>query len=283
VNPPDSVSLAQFFCLVHGEPTGPFDIVELASQLKCAQINAATPVRREGEDGWIPFGDLPEFATAHQMPVEEIALHLERKEQAKRPKRKPYLTWFISAVVVFLVVDLWLLVNSQTGPPTRTSATAPSSTGQPAWLVTKSDFFSVECPVVLMPRSPPGFKFILYYGILPKRAAFHIWYVKIADIPTIKQFPKFDSTDELIYYLADSYIGGIRSHKTSERDFTQDGNQGREFSYAAGTSAYEMSGRLRIIVGKVRIFAVFVEAAPSMFSDENMNHYLDSFQVIDTK
>ncbi len=115
--PPPEAAPSRFHCYVKTQVEGPFDIVELAAQLRYATIDGDTPISREGSEEWFPFRDLPEFAIAQQLPIETIARHLEEKERTglsprlpdePSPSRQNFLP--IIAIALFCVVALGIFL-----------------------------------------------------------------------------------------------------------------------------------------------------------------------------
>jgi hypothetical protein len=145
---------SRFYCLAQDEIHGPFDVVDLAAQLRYGTINSDSQVCPEGAEVWVRFRELPEFVIARDMSIETIALRLEEREKTgrdpsategepaqARPSRVDYF-WMSSAAIV-LAACAGLVIRAA-----QPIETQPSTFAAP-WFETKGLHFSIECPVVM--------------------------------------------------------------------------------------------------------------------------------------
>lgn len=104
MNKTDLATAGRFFCFVKDKVEGPFDLIELAGQLKYSNIDAETLICREGKDDWSAFRDWPEFLAVQNISVEEIARHLEEKQQAEASagSSKNSFPWINRTTALFL-------------------------------------------------------------------------------------------------------------------------------------------------------------------------------------
>jgi hypothetical protein len=125
VNPSDPAPLQRFFCSVQDKAEGPFDLIELAAELKYAHINADTPICREGKEDWVAFRDLPEFVSAQEMSIETIARHLVEKARIQRssrsPRKIPPLFWILAVATYFSGVVVLVVITTPVPPAPKTS------------------------------------------------------------------------------------------------------------------------------------------------------------------
>ena len=131
MNPFTSTS-PRFFCMVRNKEAGPFDLVELAAEIKYGHIDASTPVRRDGSEDWLVFRDLPEYAAAQAVPIEEIARHLQEKEQggssspsSDEPRPFPWIIPIGALVISGLLLTAIVLYLEQEPAPTHVSLHGP--------------------------------------------------------------------------------------------------------------------------------------------------------------
>jgi hypothetical protein len=115
---PDTPS---FFCQTPAKVTGPFDLIELAAELRYGNITADTPVRSNETEPWRSLRDLSEFAAVQSISIEEIASHLEEKARGGVPTPSDVprsFPWIIPVAALLisggLVVALILIFGQDT-------------------------------------------------------------------------------------------------------------------------------------------------------------------------
>jgi hypothetical protein len=134
MNPFSSASSQRFFCMIRNQEAGPFDLIELAAELKYGHIDASTPIRNEESDDWLIFRDRPEFAAVQSIPIEEIARHLEEKERggtssqsSDEPRPFPWIIPIVALVISGLLLGAIVFYLVQEQPPTRVSHHGPQA------------------------------------------------------------------------------------------------------------------------------------------------------------
>jgi len=100
-----------YFCKVGGVVEGPFNLIELAAQLRYARISGDTPLSLDGATEWRPFSAWPEFTSAQEIPIEEIAAHLEAKEHGQVSKQSPVKSGAPWGLLVGVLICLAVMVG----------------------------------------------------------------------------------------------------------------------------------------------------------------------------
>lgn len=281
MKPPDSNTLppARFFSVGTERAEGPFDLVELADQLKRAMLNPDSLLCREGEETWIPFRDLPEFATVRKISLEpKVVPPPEPPAPPKRPaplaRKLQLLPWITALVVIFLV---GVAVVALTLPRSPKSAPAPSTPVPPppqaapapvqtSWPTTQDDRFSIQGPVLLEKADGPETGAYHYAGKIPG-VVFSVVYMETAHVHTLNA-------------VRDKWLRTNHGKIISERRINNHGHEGREVAVLMPEEAdTKETGRIRFFVTDHGTFEVFVGAEPGKFSDEEMTKFLDSFEI----
>jgi len=116
----------RFLCMVQGRIAGPFDLIELAAELRYEHIDGNTLVRREDSEDWFALRELPEFTHIKEVSVDTIARHLEAKERfAQSSSTAPSFPWTAVGFVLFFVVLIALAFFFQTTTSTTESDLKP--------------------------------------------------------------------------------------------------------------------------------------------------------------
>jgi len=260
---------------VHDKVEGPFDLIELAGQLKYTNIDAETSICREGKKDWFPFRDLPEFATVRQMSIEVIARHLEEKARAEllsqSPKKPATFPWIIIAIALFVLGITAIGFLSFKGPSADTLQKAPQPAVQDSWVITDFDSFSIQCPVMLKKGSSPVSNALNYEAAIPG-VGFVVTCASIAgDYHN-------ETNAQLFNDVRDRFLNGSGNRLVSERDIPNPDYQARELIFSGHLRDVSISGRMRIVITQSSLYTLIVFTGPGKFSDENMDRFLNSFK-----
>jgi len=107
---PTPTSPHRFLCMVEGRIAGPFDLIELAAEVRYGHIDANTLVRYEETEDWLALRDLPEFTSIQEVSIDTIARHLEQKERmARGASSTGTISSFPWAIAAYALVFLSLL------------------------------------------------------------------------------------------------------------------------------------------------------------------------------
>jgi hypothetical protein len=291
VNPSTFPTGQRYFCLVRDKWEGPFDLIELAAQLRYATIDPETRIRLEGEEAGLPLRELPEFVSVQEIPIETIAWHLEEKERSLHSSdARTGVRWSLSSATLssatwlamyllggaILALFLTLIREAWTVPaPKLTFVAAPAVAPKPApWPTTRAGGFSVQCPFPLKP----------IITLNPKRALSYR-----AEIPEVcfglDLFAGGGNRTDTDYSIAfngmrDQFLGSLYGAEVlSDRDITVNGCTGRDIliSYMKGTKQFEAG--MRLLGGRGELGGAWVVLKSDKFSPDDVNRFLNSFEL----
>jgi hypothetical protein len=265
---------SRFFCYVQNALEGPFELIELAGQIKSSHIDAETLICREGEEEWFPFHTLPEFATARDMPVEVIARHLEERERLQHSPRSAskvkslfrlVAVWALGILVLAGVIVAFVQIYS--------AYTTPHDVAHIPWPTTEGRAFSVQCPVALkiVDLGNPGY--MTNYRATSDEIIFGIEAGTFHDRFTDVQY------EEEIQALRDGFIRELGIRIISSRGFVENGYYEQEISFVGLGKLSLFAGRQRFIGGKGKLFGVWAFAKPNAANSEIIDRFLASFQI----
>jgi hypothetical protein len=99
---------------------------------------------------------------------------------------------------------------------------------------------------------------------------FAVFAVSYADIP-----PDFAKSKRTLYNIRAGVIDGIRGKLISSSNTSHKGYAGREFQASSDNGIYTS----RIFLVNARLYQLVVVAVPGKVSDENVQRFLDSFDL----
>ena len=264
-----------FYCLVEEEKRGPFDLIELAAQLRTSKIEVQTRVFRAGETEGRALGELPEYAQIRDMPIETIARHLEEKERVASPDRPRS-----SAVYVFIGVGLILVVVAiaiLSQPLSLAPAAAPFVKLAPPvdpWQQTGGSGFTVEClaPLRLVPATvSPG---VLSYRANVPGAGFGV------DMQVVGGNAPPDEIKSVINAMRDQMLASLNGQFISETSFVVTGGFYRkQVIFSHDYSGHKMAGAVCVIGGPDRLAAAWAVARSTQVGYDEVEHYVNSFEL----
>jgi len=278
----------RYYCRVGDVVEGPFDLLELAAQLRYTHINSLTPVSLDGTTGWRPFGQWPEFAAAQKIPIEDIAAHLEVKERVHVPAEEApsrrWTPWVILGVLIICVGTIFGLIFYATKDDLLGHASlidqievalgltsAPVVVTQEGWPVTHGDYFLIMCPVALdRDQSAQAGGVVSYRGKIDG-ASFGVDVTHLPD--------RMDSDYENALGQMQKNFMAKGFHALSERKVSGKGYKGVEVSCSDLTNLKTEICRVRFVTGKGNLLVVWVLATPDKFNAKNMDRYLASLEV----
>lgn len=267
VNESEPIPHQHFFCWVKDLMEGPFDLVELAGQLKQSIIGPETLICRDGEELWIEFGELPEFASAQSMSVEMIARHLEERIRAQHsPKaRIAHFPWLVAAIAtcVLVVVGLTTLFA-----PVPHAEMAPSTLHLPAadpWPRTEGEHFSIRCPV-------PMNAYFGEFRALVDGNQFRAGGTKLPDVIEPSDHGPVDS-------IRDYWVGIQGQHVTVDHVIEVNGHYGREVLYSKVVGSQSFVCGIRAVTDGRYLIFVMASLKSSPSSNADIVHYLTSLEV----
>ena len=284
-----SPNLSQrYYCRVGDVVDGPFDLIELAAQLRYNNINSLTPLSLDGATGWRPFGQWPEFAAAQKIPIEDIAAHLEVKERVHTPEEeapaRSWTPWMILGFLIIAVGTIFGLIFYATKDDLMGHASlldqvevalgltsAPVVPVQEGWPVTHGNYFSIMCPVALeQDKSAQAGGTVSYRGQMDG-VAFGI------DATHLPDRPDAEYEDALNQMQKNFMARGFRA--ISKRMVSGKGYKGWEISCSGVTDLKAEICRVRFVMGKGNLLVIWVVATPDKFNSKNMDRYLASLEV----
>ncbi len=253
---------------------GPFDLIELAAQLRYATIDAQTPVCREGETAWRALMDLPEYAAIQDIPIETIARHLEEKARPSSPARSPgfpvtavMLSAAIIIAAILAIVLLWPSAKSPLKPVTN-----PFPHFE-AWQRTDNAEFSVDCLAPLLRSASTGQVHSYRANVLG--AGFG---VDMQDVPGPTPDPELAIS--VIDSVKDEFLNGLSAQVISEKRLdTSDGLVRKRIIFAHSDTGRKMAGALLVVVGHGKMAAVWAVARSTQAGSDEIEHYVDSFEL----
>ena len=276
VSPSDPTPVPRFYCHVQDKVAGPFDLVELAGELRCKNIEAETLVCREGEEEWRAFRELPEFVSAQEMPIEEIARRLEEKERASQPQSAPAKAWSVPwpslAVGLFVVCSMGVGIVYWPGQQPPVPPAAVKRSIHEFWPLSTGVHFTVECPVRLVLRGNQTEWNTSYDGVLPG-VAFGVSYIDTHGSTWT------NSRDEALDLLGNGLVGELHGEEVSEHNFGNNGYSGREISFSVSTAFGPAAGRLRIIPTGGNFVIIYALLKPGSFSEDDTMRFLNSLEI----
>jgi hypothetical protein len=265
----------RFSCLIGEKIEGPFDMIELAGQLRYATINGDTLVAGEGEEDWLAFRERPEFVAVQGIPVEAIAAHLEAKARAKRsvpvPKKVASFPWLLTVLSLGLagIVGLTVLLSPVPKviprPPLEPPIVPPA-----AWVETEGAIFSITCPVSLTPETSIRPGLVVSYRAMILGAVFGV------DTASVRGVYSSQDGEQAINGICNLFVDRYDAHVTSDRTFAFKGFPAREILFTNQLGPGQHIGGIRVIAEGGNLISAWVTANPVEFSSENVVKYLDS-------
>jgi hypothetical protein len=273
----------QTYLFAVGDKTqGPFDLVELAAQLRYQNIGPATLIQRCGEVAWTPLQDLPEYRTLHDIPVETIARHLEEKE---RENPAPSHTARIGsdsaglqsiAILVAVALGLVLLLTLFEGGASAPRASGSGATPADAWIKTEGVRFSIECPVLLSlydasKEDPSRISEEAYHAI----GFGYMYQVNVVRLPTEVPDSMYAS---LTNGLRDRLLADGKDRvATSQHFVAENGYTGLDVFFTDTATKYD--GGFRVLAGNGRLVYATCEIEQGKLKPGEIARFLSSFVV----
>ena len=284
---PSSPTVAQnYLCTVGDKTEGPFDLIELAAQLRYGNITPATLVQRQGEETWSPLQDTPEYPKLHDIPIETIARHLEQKEKAREqpaPLSPARIGSALSglqsiAILVAVAIGLVLLLTLFQGTSPTSQASGSEAATADTWIRTEGVRFSIECPVLLSryiagTEDPSKISEEAYHAI----SFGYLYQVNIVRLPAEAQVPS-SMYVLLTNGLRDRMLAeGKGRVATSQHFVAENGYTGLDIFFTDTATKYD--GGFRILAGNGRIAYATCEVAADKLKPGEIARFLSSFIV----
>jgi hypothetical protein len=269
----------RYFCAVNDTTDGPFDLVELAAELRYGNISSATPVRRQGEEAWCALQDMEEYPKLCEIPIDTIARYVEEKARkdhvppASVRVEAPLSSYKSIAALLTIAMGFIVLVNilrvfSSTSPNKVSDRNAHA-----VWTETTGDAFSIECPVPLDRQNPESD--IAAETYQAAGSGFRIG-VEVDRIPPLITTAL---NSQLINRLRDRLIGNKGRTIVSQHFISENGYSGLDVFFTDDAGAIKFDGGVRIFAGSGRCAFAVYEAESSQLHPGDISRFLDSFRV----
>jgi hypothetical protein len=279
---PSGLVLARRFFYANGNRAeGPFDLIELAAQLRYSNIKTDTLVCREGEETWLALQDLPEFASLEAIPVETIARHLEEKASSHPSASTPAqirstLSGFKSIAMLLAgaagVVAL-LALFQKGGAPLGPQITHVDASARSPWITTIGSAFSIECPVLLDRQASASDMSIESYKASVPGITFQ---VDLFRVPA--SLPDSDYA-RLINGARDKLVLNHGRTIVSQHFISENGRNGVDVFFTNEVAGVKYEGAVRILGGSGRLAVAWIVMNLGTLPPEDVARYLNSFRV----
>jgi hypothetical protein len=280
-NPPARAPVQHYFCALQDKPEGPFDLIELAAQLRYANINPSTLICRQGEETWSPLQDLPEYLTLHEISIEAIARHVEEKA---RPQSAPFSPAQIRPVMsglkpiaMLLAVAAGFVLLLYLFQGASPAVIAPVSSGDapapPAWPTTVGDSFSIDCPVLLNRQNPESELESESYRAASPGFTFAV------DLYRIPQLQSDALYTQLINGARDKLVASEGRTIVSQHFISNNGRRGLDVFFTDQAEGIKYEGGLRVLAGSGRLAVAAIEARSDRLHTGDIVRFLNSFLV----
>ena len=282
MNAADPNSHEQFFCLVGDRVHGPFNLTELAAELRYGHIKPETPVRRESETVWVAFRERSEFAMAVGMPVEIIAQRLEAKGLGSSGSSRS-LVPTPGVVMAFAVFFACVLAFSFAKPsleplamrsPAQMTLLSPGLPDEAptAWSKTMENGFSAECPVRLqrIPAVQPG---VISYRGMESTAGFGVDLTSVSASYTAEEYQFELSKAE------SGLLGEPHTNVSSSIEVALNGYHGHDVLFTHLEYGMRFSCGARFLGGGGKLAVAWVTAKSATFAPQDIDRFLKSFEL----
>jgi hypothetical protein len=271
VNRDDAARGPRFLCRVGDRIQGPFDLIELAGQLRFAAIDGETLVARKGEEDWLVFRDRAEFVA-----VQGIAAPLEEKTRVGRPTKlfAGIGPWTVGTIGLACAAGILALLSPAPAPAPAPNLvpSSPVVTGPAPWVETVGAHFTVRCPVRLWQVRSVNPEMVTSYRGFVLGAGFGV------DTSSVTGNYSNVQDDHVVDSICGRFITGRQAHVTSDRVLDIPRRSGREVLFTTLEDSKTFVGGIRVIADGGTIISAWVTGLPTKFSPKDQGRFLESFE-----